>query len=272
VKINSILVVGKSVIYAGRLMLNSRTRLRCVEELVTSSFESTINVGDVGEIVASLLLMFAFDGAHYKQCGAKLPQKVRLGDFISSFMGTSSELEASVKTREEIQGLFANGVVFFNHFLRLTHDPTENTLQAAFARGAALFVPFNFPGCDLIIPVFTFVIIQAKNRRNDSVTAKLIKLEAENRLAAAARRLKISSPAPPHIAIMMCLRSDEPTPNAVIVRPQAESGASPTSESDTSEIGYRWETPSRISLLGVGLNETLYPALGQYSGNRIYII
>ena len=46
---------------AGRLMLDSRTRLRCVEELVTSSFEGTINVGDVGEIVASLLLMFAFD-------------------------------------------------------------------------------------------------------------------------------------------------------------------------------------------------------------------
>ena len=152
--------------------------------------------------------------AHSKQCGAKLPQKVRLGDFISSFMGTSSELKATVKTRKEMQGLFANGVVFFNHFLRLTHDPTENTLQAAFAREAALFAPFNFPRCDLIIPVFdlsaksyTFVIIQVKNRRNDLVTAKL-KLEAANDLAEAARRLKISSPAPPHIAIMMCLDSE----------------------------------------------------------------
>ena len=151
-------------------------------------------------------------------------------------MGTSlgSELEPCVKTREEMQGLFANGVVFFNHFLRLTHDPTENTLQAAFARGAALFAPFNFPGCDLIIPVFdlsakkyTFVIIQVKNRRNDSVTPKL-KLDAAHDLAAAAKRLKFSSPAPPHIAIMMCLRSDKPTPNAVIVRPQAESGLGPT--------------------------------------------
>jgi hypothetical protein len=223
--------------------------------------------------------MFAFDSAHFQQCGAQLPQKVRLGDFISSFMGTSSEVEATVRTRKEMQGLFANGVVFFNHFLRLTHDPTENALQAAFARGAALFAPFNFPGCDLIIVFdlsakrYTFVIIQVKNRRNDSVTAKL-KLEAANGLAAASRRLKISSPAPPHIAIMMCLSSDQPTPNAVIVRPQAESGgpttrnsrkrkASPTS--DTSEIGYRWETPLRILLLNVGLNETLYPTLGQYS-------
>jgi hypothetical protein len=100
-------------------MLNSRTRLRCVEELVTSSFEGTINVGDVGEIVASLLLMFAFDSAHSKQCGAKLPQKVRLGDFISSFMGTSSELKATVKTRKEMQGLFANGVVFFSDVIGL---------------------------------------------------------------------------------------------------------------------------------------------------------
>ena len=60
---------------AGRLMLNSEIRLRCVEELVTSSFEGTINVGDVGEIVASLLLMFAFDGAHYKQSVAQNSRK-----------------------------------------------------------------------------------------------------------------------------------------------------------------------------------------------------
>jgi hypothetical protein len=65
-------------------MLDFKTRLQCVEELVINSFEGTINVGDTGEIVASLLLLFAFDSAHYQQCGIKLyPQKVRLGDFTS---------------------------------------------------------------------------------------------------------------------------------------------------------------------------------------------
>jgi hypothetical protein len=52
---------------AERLMLNSERRLRCVQELVTNSFEGTINVGDAGEIVASLFLMFPFDETHYEQ-------------------------------------------------------------------------------------------------------------------------------------------------------------------------------------------------------------
>ena len=264
---------------AQRLMLDSQIRIRCVEELVTSSFEGTINVGDVGEIVASLLLMFAFDDAHRDQCGVKLPpQKVWLRSFISSFLATS--LETCVETQEKMRDLFTDGVVFFNHFLRLTHNPTENTLRDAFARGAALFAPFNFPGCDLIIPVFnlstkryTFIIIQVKNRCNDSVTPRL-KLDAANDLAVAAQHLKFTSSAPPaHIAIMMCLRSGAPTQNAVIVRPELKPTTthntrkrkvSPNGESNC----YQWEKIPRILLLGVGLVEALYPALGKCSGQQ----
>jgi hypothetical protein len=128
-----------------------------VEALCTSSFEGTINVGDVGEIVASLLLMFTFDDTHYKSCGTELtPRKFRLGDFISSLFETSlaNNLAACADTNESMSNLFSNGVVFFNHFVRLTKDPTEHTLEDAFVRGAALFAPFKFPGCDIIIPVF----------------------------------------------------------------------------------------------------------------------
>jgi hypothetical protein len=134
------------------------------------------------------------------------------GDII--IIASDSNLAACIETRQEMYDLFANGVVFFNHFLRLTHYPTVNTLQDAFARGAALFTPFNFPGCDLIIPVsnlstksYTFIIIQVKNRRNDSATPSL-KNKAADDLGIAAQRLKFTSSAPlAHIAIMMCLRT-----------------------------------------------------------------
>jgi hypothetical protein len=266
---------------AERLMLDSETRFRCVQELVANSFEGTINVGDVGQIAASLLLMFALDETHYKQCVAKLaPQKIRLRNFISSLLGTSVEndMAACVENQEEMRGLFADGVVFFNHFLRLTHDPTENTLQGAFARGAALFAPFDFPGGDLIIPVlnlstkrYTFIIIQVSD---DSVTPRL---KAANDLAVAAQRLKFTSSDPlAHIAIIMCLRSDARPQNAVIVQPekvQAASGpitrASRKRRASTSgESHYQWEKTPRILLLGAGLNEVLYPALGKCSGQR----
>jgi hypothetical protein len=160
----------------------------------------------------------------------------------------------------------------------LTHNPTENTLRDAFARGAALFAPFNFPGCDLIIPVFnlstkryTFIVIQVKNRRNDSVTPKL-KLNAANDLVVAAQHLKFTSSAPPaHIAIMMCLHSGAPPQKAVIVRPELKSithNMRKRKASPSGEPNYQWEKTPRVLLLGAGLDEALYPALGKCSGQR----
>jgi hypothetical protein len=124
-----------------------------------------------------------------------------------------NHLKACAETRKEMNDLFVDGVVFFNHFIRLAHDPTENTLPDAFARGAALFAPLNFPGCDLIIPIFipsankyTFIIIQVKNRRNDSATASL-KMKAEGDLAVAARSFKFCIPG----SSSTCCNNDVPS-------------------------------------------------------------
>ena len=49
--------------------------------------------------------------------------------------------------------------------------------EDAFRRGAAFFLPPNFPGADLLIPIYITVsitrvsAIQVKNRKNDKFTA-----------------------------------------------------------------------------------------------------
>ena len=112
-------------------------------------------------------------------------------------------------------------------------NPTFQTLTRCFERGAALFTPFQFPGCDLIIPVFvpstneyTFIIVQVKNRRDDSVTNSL-RNESTWSLLKAFKILKgIFGSSLPHIAIMMCLRCKREREESVLILPK-RSGAGP---------------------------------------------
>jgi hypothetical protein len=106
--------------------------------------------------MAALILLFAFDEAHYRQDSTLLPQCVKLTCFLQSLLGESffQTLEDCANSKNEMKDLFHDGLVFFNHFVRLIQQPTAQTVMDAFQRGAALFAPYNFPGCDLIILVF----------------------------------------------------------------------------------------------------------------------
>ena len=100
-----------------------------------------------------------------------------------------------------------------------------------------------------------------------------LKSDAANDLAVAVQHLKFTYSAPPaHIAIMVCLRSGAPPQNAVIVQPELKSITHNTKKRKASPSGksnyYQWEKTPRILLLGAGLDEALYPAIGKCSGQR----
>ncbi|KAL1963816.1 hypothetical protein VTN77DRAFT_7747 [Rasamsonia byssochlamydoides] len=58
-----------------------------------------------------------------------------------------------------------NGFVFFNHFVGLSDSPSEETINKAYVRGAALFPHLGFNGCDRI----SYFVVQVMNRRDDSI-------------------------------------------------------------------------------------------------------
>jgi hypothetical protein len=197
-------------------MQDSTTRLDSVRALCQELFEGTVNVVDVREIVAALLILFAYDEMDLRQSPKiEPPKRVRLSDFLTSLLGDSfaKTLAACANTKPTMQDVFDDGLVFFNHFVRLTEDPTSTTLHDAYQRGAALFAPYNFPGCNLIIPIFipsanqyTFIIIQVKNRPNNLVTHSLQNAAADNLLAASDILNSASISLLPHIAMMMSFR------------------------------------------------------------------
>lgn len=74
-----------------------------------------------------------------------------------------------------------SGEAFFNHLFKLEEEPDQKTLQKGFNRGIAFFLPDDYPGADILIPVRTptsaremsFLAIQGKNRKGDSRSTEL---------------------------------------------------------------------------------------------------
>ncbi|KAL1982677.1 hypothetical protein VTN96DRAFT_987 [Rasamsonia emersonii] len=182
-----------------------------------------------------------------------------------------------MQTDPGMKELWDTGMVFFNHFVRLEGDPNEGTLRQAFNRGAALFLPMNFPGCDILIPILlpegskmTYFVVQVKNRQNDRFTDGLRK-ESMDSLGKAASELGF---APPHLAMMMCLRgkmeakgdNDEKQCHIIILHPRMRE---PTTRGTrqrpaSAEMTCDWKDKDKLTRLvvaAVGMDQDIYPAL-----------
>jgi len=103
---------------------------------------------------------------------------MKLARLVEFSFGSDSAVLAEVVNRmndnDSLQALWEQGRIFFNHFVRLSGPSTHASLRRAFHRGAALFPPSAFKGCDIIVPVYfpvtdTIAIsyYRSKNRRND---------------------------------------------------------------------------------------------------------
>ncbi|KAL2005782.1 hypothetical protein VTN00DRAFT_10275 [Thermoascus crustaceus] len=160
---------------ARQMQTRGEMRRRALETLHTGVVEGIIRLSDIGETVAALILLFAFD----KLQAERLPTAARFSDFLASLLPKNKVLvlEGRMRDNEQMQHLWTDGYVFFNHFVRTTEKPTAETLRWAYQRGAVIFRPFGYKGCDIIIPValpednvMNHFIILVKSRRDDALT------------------------------------------------------------------------------------------------------
>lgn len=152
-------------------MLDPATRVQVLQQFSRISFEGSINTGDMGEIVAAIILFFTHDEVLYSEAH-EFPAAVPFGGFITCLFGCqlAGQIMECSSTNTEMALVCSDGKVFCNHFFKIEEDPTSKTLEDAFLRGAGIILPDQFPGADLLVPIrlperqMTFFGIQVKNR------------------------------------------------------------------------------------------------------------
>ena len=116
-------------------------------------------------MLSALLLLFTYDKAH----GERSPGHETLSAFRVPVLTQPGQPREPRKFRDD-------GVVFFNHVVRLTNPPEAATL--AFYRGAAFSLPVASKGCDIVVPIYLskidvmgFFLLPIKNRGVLSIIA-----------------------------------------------------------------------------------------------------
>lgn len=257
---------------------SSSTRAEAVKAFYMNIMKGTINICDLREIAAALVLLFAFDKA--EQSGS--PRPVKVSTFLSTLF--SEDIAIAIRERamdrDALRAIWEEGVVFFNHFFRLDIDPDEYALRMAFYRGCAIFPRTGYKGCDIILPVFlpdknkmTYILVQVKNTAKDtSITDGLGNL-AKDLLKSAAKELHPPPPPPstkktksqrkkskkakttPHLGIMMCLRGRWDEASAEVVYPH------PAHERSSEPDKFNFNDHERIIVAAVGMDFNIYPGL-----------
>lgn len=250
---------------ATEMTTNPKTRLEVIKVLYNNATKGTIHLGDLGEIVAALLLLFSYD----KALGEKPPSPVKISKFLDTLFSGNNEFLTGVndrmKDQRDMEFLWQNGVVFFNHFVRLTKPPTEATLRKAFYRGAAIFPLVGFGGCDMIIPIFlpktetmSYFLLQIKNRGHDAMTG-VLRNEAKDSLQTAANLLPSTAA---HISLMMSLRArkEEEKVEVVYPAPRSKTSSRANKKKDSGKMGknFAFYDTARVVIAAVGMSLDLY--------------
>ncbi|KAK2792157.1 hypothetical protein FQN52_003925 [Onygenales sp. PD_12] len=261
---------------AAAMMIDPATRLSVVNAFSEACFQGSIHVGDIGEVVASLVLLFSMDSMQ----PTSFPCSVTTQEFFRSFLGSeiSQQIGERVADVESMRVVWEKGNVFFNHFFRSLEIPSQRTIKAAYRRGAALFLPERFPGADILIPIMlpdgemSFVLIQVKNRQHDRMNdttsgAAVFSIE---------QAIKALGMTNNHFGLMMCLREEKDTkqeeakckilvPKLVPRRETRQ--ARQARENSSVARQYNWpKSRKNITLLAVGLDKGLYPSVTFNSG------
>lgn len=127
-------------------MTEPPTRLDVLRSLLSSCLEGKLTkIGDVGEMVSYLLLLFAFDERQFAEPDSAQsdPDKGFYSDnfwkrSMRGYNQTHGNRHSHEQTLEVGDGLF-------NHFANLRNPPTMKTFKDAFRRGASFFLPSQFP-------------------------------------------------------------------------------------------------------------------------------
>lgn len=258
-------------------MASWNTRLNIVQQFLYSGLEGSINIGDLGEMVAAMFLLFAYDEAMHECVKYLDPVAVTLGRFTKLLLGepVKDAISESMSTDQDMGTIWNTGLVFFNHVTKLERVPNEKMLRKAFNRGCAFFLPENIPGADILIPLTvpgretTFFAIQVKNRKEDTLSSGL-NAEARVSLNDATKALGLSTPS---IGMTMALRGKALKAGMSLSCSRRQSLALPPG---TVHIQPLLNGPRegrkiyiyiyKIQILAVGLGESVYPVVNLCSG------
>ncbi|QKX64220.1 uncharacterized protein TRUGW13939_11393 [Talaromyces rugulosus] len=242
------------------------TRPGCKLEVLKNFYKQcssgSIDTGDIGEMAAALILMFAFDKKQSLDLETPKPQTVL--EFVQSLFGESQTAKlSSEQAGKHVTKLMTKGFVFFNHFTRLEGPVNPTVLRQAWGRGTALF---SYPGTayfDIIIPVAilednktSFIVIQVKNRQGDRLTDGL-RNEAGIAISSAEKALPETSA---YMGILMALRTEKGPEVGII--------AAEPSKSDQKRRRRSKEEKKRVMVVAVGLDHHIYPGMASNSKER----
>jgi hypothetical protein len=254
------------------IALDEMKRRNCKYKVIENFWNhcnlGSIDAGDIGEMVASLILLFSFD----KSQTAKFPQPQLLMDFFQSLFGKAFAergQEQRAKWTQGLGSLWDKGLVFFNHFGRMDGPLCEKVLRKAWSRGQALFTSPGTAYYDIVLPValpdenkMSYVLIQVKNRKADRMTPGLRvqarvgmehATESIRQKDADGKSSKTSDPA--SIFLFMALRV--PGPSSV----EFHVGVSAVTPATRSLLGGKEKKINAQVILAGGLDENLYPGV-----------
>ncbi|KAL2888615.1 hypothetical protein HOO65_030116 [Ceratocystis lukuohia] len=113
----------------------------------------SVNVGDIGEFVAGLILLLAFDANV-----GESPKPIPLKSFVRSLLGKQAATNFAAVCRkylsDEVKEMFFHGQVFFNRFHRRITKPTLSDLFKMYRTCTACYLPTGLYGVSILIPVF----------------------------------------------------------------------------------------------------------------------
>ncbi|KAI5304672.1 hypothetical protein KEM56_006153, partial [Ascosphaera pollenicola] len=173
---------------AYELATDQHRQFAALEALYDANAHGYIDVGDIGEVVAMLIIIFSWASTQYSS--TPFPKLITLRQFFQAMYPSALAESIYSQSNPGERALCDHGYVFCNHFVRVFGSVDQDMIRSMFIRGAGIIMPTNAPGADLILPVkyvdphssqaeMGCVIVQVKNRAHDSIGAAL-RVEAED--------------------------------------------------------------------------------------------
>ncbi|KAL2890644.1 hypothetical protein HOO65_010002 [Ceratocystis lukuohia] len=156
-------------------MTMSDMLLKALEVLDQELYWNSVNVGDIGEFIAGLILLLAFDTASFVSFPEPLPLQV----FLKNLLGDAVVKDLLTVSKDSLDLNFGTmlsfGTVFFNRIYRRVTAPSETDIYNMYRTCTACYLPPGFNGVDILIPVWVppqddrmgyvgCILVQVKNK------------------------------------------------------------------------------------------------------------
>ncbi|KAL2885213.1 hypothetical protein HOO65_080163 [Ceratocystis lukuohia] len=157
-------------------MTMADTLLQALDLLDHEIHWNNISVGDMGEFVAGLILLLAFDTV---SPWLQYPEPLPLQGFLKNLLGHAVVEDLLKVPEDSLQSNFgqmlSSGTVFFNRLHRRATTPSTTDIYNMYRTCTACYLPPDLHGVDILIPVWVpserereahigCILVQVKNK------------------------------------------------------------------------------------------------------------